>query len=104
VLAAGQTFDSDVLTGSGALILGLPFISSKVMTNPVAARAMIEGMKTSTKAGLSTGAGIITRLMGALFPRQVEVPPREVQRAAIPTATIRGATAGRPAPGFSLVP
>lgn len=89
LIGLGESTDQDLLTTGGAVILGLPFIAGKVMTNPTAARALIDGMKPGTLKAGSTAAGIVTRLMGALVPRQVERPSTTKDRAAIPT-TLRG--------------
>ena len=71
----GLVQDNVEMTSGGALILSLPFIASRIMTNPTAAKALIDGMQTNTKRAISTGAGILTRLTQALVPRKVEVAP-----------------------------
>lgn len=74
-VGGGILGDSDTLTASGAIVLALPLIAAKVMTNPRAAQALIEGMTTTTAAKASTRAGIVTRLMTAIAPRDVEKQP-----------------------------
>lgn len=81
----GLATEDTSLSGTGALILGLPYISAKVMTNPRAAKALIDGMQT--KKGSPSYAGIAARLVEALVPRKVEVQPSRNDRPAQPVAS-----------------
>ena len=63
--------------GAGALFLGLPVIAGRIMTNPTAAKALIEGMSTTQKASASKVAGIIGRIVQATIPRQTEKQPSQ---------------------------
>ena len=65
--------DSNSISAGGLLILGLPYLSAKIMTNPRAATALIDGMKINRNS--PSAAGIITRLLGALVPRTTEKQP-----------------------------
>lgn len=83
-VGGGLMGDSDALTATGGIVLALPFIAARVMTNPRAAAALIEGMTTRQTAKASLRAGIMTRLMSAIVPRDVETQPSRTPSAEAP--------------------
>jgi hypothetical protein len=74
-MAFGDTERGATIFAGSAGLLSLPFLAGRIMTNPTAANALIEGMTTPQTASASKISGIIGRLVQAVVPRQVETQP-----------------------------
>ena len=76
-LLAGLGIGTDTtgLTVTGTGVLLAPAAIARIMTNPNAARALIEGVSAEGVNTAARRAGLTTRILQALVPRQTEVAP-----------------------------